>query len=80
MNCNEIVKYLSEYIDGELPVEILQEAEQHMENCQNCTAVAKTLRNTIQLYQHTGKARIAPEHRASLLTAIQEAAKSHNHE
>jgi anti-sigma factor RsiW len=80
MKCEEIVQYLSDYIDGELPVEILVEAEQHMAGCPNCTTAAKTLKNTIQLYQHTGKARIAPEHRASLLTAIQEAAKTHSHE
>lgn len=80
MKCEEIVQYLSDYIDGEMPVEILEEAEQHMATCANCTAAVKTLRNTIQLYKHTGKARIAPEHRNSLLTAIQEAAQTHNHE
>jgi anti-sigma factor RsiW len=80
MKCEEIVQYLSEYIDGELPVDILVEAEQHMSQCPNCTTAAKTLRNTIQLYQHTGKARINPEHRDSLLAAIKEASKTHIHE
>ena len=80
MKCEEIVQYLSDYIDGDLPVEILEQAEQHMAGCKNCTAAVKTLQNTIQLYKHTGKARITPEHRNTLLAAIQEAAKSHSHE
>jgi hypothetical protein len=80
MKCEEIVQYLSDYIDKELPVEVLVEAEQHMAGCKNCTTALKTLQNTIQLYKHTGKAHITPEHRDSLLSAIQEAAKSHSHE
>jgi len=80
MKCEELVKYLSDYIDKELPVKVLEEAEQHIAHCDNCTAALKTLQNTIQLYKNTGKARIAPEHRSSLLSAIQEAAETHLHE
>lgn len=80
MNCDEIVQYLSDYIDGDLPVEVLEEAERHMAGCTNCTVALKTLQNTIQLYKHTGKTYITPEHRDSLLTAIQEAARTHSHE
>jgi anti-sigma factor RsiW len=80
MKCEEIVQYLSDYIDGDMPVEVLEEAEKHMTDCPNCTTALKTLKNTIQLYKHVGKARIAPEHRTSLMTAIKEAAKTHVHE
>lgn len=78
MKCEDIVQCMSEYIDGEMPIELLEQAEQHMATCPNCTTALKTLQETIQLYKHTGKARIAPEHRASLLSAITEAAKNHS--
>ncbi len=73
MDCKDIVHCLSEYIDGELPIEVLEQAEKHMAECPKCTAAMKTLRETIQVYKLTGKARIAPEHRATMLAAIQEA-------
>jgi anti-sigma factor RsiW len=77
MKCEDIVKCLSDYIDGDMPIEVLEEAEQHLSTCTNCTTALKTLQETIQVYKLTGKARIAPEHRASLLVAIEEAARNH---
>ncbi len=77
MKCEDIVQCLSDYIDGDMPIEVLEEAEKHMATCPNCTTALHTLRETIEVYKHTGKARIAPEHRASLLIAIQEAARNH---
>lgn len=79
MECEDIVKCLSDYIDGDLPIEILEQAEKHMATCPNCTTAMRTLQETIQAYKLTGKARIAPEHRATLLCAIQEAARNHSH-
>jgi anti-sigma factor RsiW len=79
MECEDIVKCMSDYIDGDLPIEILEQAEKHMATCPNCTKAMHTLQETIQAYKLTGKARIAPEHRSSLLAAIQEAAQSHQH-
>jgi anti-sigma factor RsiW len=77
MNCEDIVKCLSDYIDGDLPIEILEQAEKHMATCPNCTTALHTLQETIEAYRISGKARIAPEHRASLLSAIREAVQHH---
>lgn len=76
MKCEDIVQCLSDYIDGDMPIEVLEEAEKHMATCPNCTTALNTLRETIQTYKLTGKARIAPEHRSTLLSAIQEAAQN----
>ncbi|HEX7556626.1 MAG TPA: zf-HC2 domain-containing protein [Leptolinea sp.] len=73
MKCEDIVQCMSDYIDGDMPIEVLEEAEQHLATCSNCTTALKTLRETIQVYKLTGKAQIAPEHRENLLAAIQEA-------
>jgi anti-sigma factor RsiW len=77
MKCEEIVQYLSDYVDGDLPLEILEEAEKHLATCPNCTTTVKTLRETINLYKGSCKTCITPEHRATLLSAIQESAKHH---
>lgn len=77
MKCEDIVQYLSDYVDGDLPVEILEEAEKHLASCPNCATTVKTLRETIELYKKSCKTCITPEHKSNLLAAIQESAKHH---
>ncbi len=48
-NCKELLGSLSEYIDDELPVELCQEIEKHLEGCENCRIVLNTTRRTIDL-------------------------------
>jgi len=48
-NCKSLLGSLSEYIDGELPVELCQEIEKHLEGCENCRVVLNTTRRTIDL-------------------------------
>ncbi len=52
-HCQQLLGSLSEYIDGELPVELCMELEQHMKECENCRVVVNTLRKTVELYQET---------------------------
>jgi len=46
MSCRELLERLSEYMDGELPQEICQEIQRHMEGCAPCVAFVKTLKKT----------------------------------
>jgi anti-sigma factor (TIGR02949 family) len=48
-DCKALLGTLSEYIDGELPVELCQEIEKHLEGCENCRVVLNTTRRTIDL-------------------------------
>ena len=48
-NCKALLGSLSEYIDGELPAELCQEIEKHLEGCENCRVVLDTTRRTIDL-------------------------------
>ena len=36
MNCEEINKYIGDYIDGELPTELIKEFENHLSTCNKC--------------------------------------------
>lgn len=48
-NCESLLGSLSEYIDGELPVELCREIEKHLEGCYDCRVVLNTTKRTIDL-------------------------------
>jgi len=49
--CDQLVECLSEYIDGDLPPELVAQLEEHMSNCTDCRIVVDTTKKTISLYQ-----------------------------
>lgn len=48
-NCQALLGSLSEYIDGELPQNLCEEIEKHLEGCDNCRVVLNTTKRTIDL-------------------------------
>ncbi len=52
MECKEILKGLSEYIDGELDPRICEELEKHMGDCHPCLVFVNTLKKTLSLYKY----------------------------
>jgi anti-sigma factor RsiW len=52
-NCQTLLGYLSDYIDGDLREELCRAIESHMAGCENCRVVVDTLRKTVYLYHHT---------------------------
>lgn len=48
-NCQALLGSLSEYIDGELPADLCQQVEKHLEGCDNCRIVLNTTKRTIDL-------------------------------
>ncbi len=51
-NCHDLLKTLSDYIDGDLDKNLCVELEQHLKECKNCKVVVDTMKKTIELYQH----------------------------
>lgn len=49
MNCEEILKILSEYIDRELEDDTEERANQHLRECERCFALLHTIEKTISL-------------------------------
>ena len=49
MSCRELFERLSEFVDGELPPEICEEIQRHMDGCSPCVAFANTLKKTADL-------------------------------
>ncbi|HET8906981.1 MAG TPA: zf-HC2 domain-containing protein [Ktedonobacterales bacterium] len=49
MTCEELVHYLSAYIDHELDAELSRDAQEHLATCQRCQVVLNTTQRLILL-------------------------------
>lgn len=50
MECRDLLRLLSDYVDGELEESLCAAIEQHMAECGHCRIVVDTLRKTVKLY------------------------------
>jgi anti-sigma factor RsiW len=73
MNCEQLVQYLSDYIDRDLSEELTAEARQHLATCRNCHIVLDTTRQTILLCREAGRRGIPIERRGDLFARLQQA-------
>ncbi len=73
MNCEELIQYLSDYIDDGLDEELRADAREHLATCQNCRVALDTTRQMIFLYRETGRQAIPAQRRALLFRRLQEA-------
>jgi predicted anti-sigma-YlaC factor YlaD len=49
LDCKHVWEYISEYIDQRLEPSVLAEMENHLENCEVCSAVMDSTRNVLVL-------------------------------
>jgi anti-sigma factor (TIGR02949 family) len=49
IDCYQVRRELSDYLDGDLTPELRVRIEDHLENCRHCTAVYDGLRNVVRL-------------------------------
>ena len=50
MLCKELIRKLSEFLDGELGPAEAEELTSHLEHCEDCRIVVDTTRKTIEIY------------------------------
>jgi anti-sigma factor RsiW len=55
MKCDELLKVLNDYVDGDVDPAICAEFEQHMAGCNPCQVVVDNIRKTITLYKSGGQ-------------------------
>ena len=53
MNCETVIRELSNYLDGDLSVSVKLELEQHLKTCKNCTLVVTQTQLTIEVFCDT---------------------------
>ena len=51
MKCEDLLKAMNEYVDGQLDPAICEEFEQHLAGCNPCHVVVDNIRQTITLYR-----------------------------
>ena len=51
MKCEELLKVLNDYVDGDIYPGICDEFEEHLEGCNPCQIVVDNVRQTIALYK-----------------------------
>ncbi len=51
MNCDELLKALNEYVDGNVDPAVCKDFEAHLQGCNPCQVVVDNIRKTISLYQ-----------------------------
>lgn len=73
MNCEELIHYLSDYIDNGLTEKLRVEAEEHLATCRNCHVVLDTTRQTIVLFKETQREGIPVDRRSALFGQLEKA-------
>ncbi len=72
MVCKELIRKLSDYLDGELDPALAQELTRHLEHCEDCRIVVDTTRKTIEIYCNTQPSPLPDEVRQRLNRALAE--------
>lgn len=52
MKCEELLKILSDYVDGDIDPAICSDFEKHLEGCSPCQVVIDNIEHTIALYRN----------------------------
>ena len=73
MTCEELLQYLSDYIDQNLDEELTAAAQEHLATCHNCRVVLDTTKQTIFLFREQGKRTIPAARRQHLFNQLQDA-------
>lgn len=77
MQCDDLVRYLSDYLDHNLAEALAAEAQAHLATCHNCRVVLDTTQQTILLYRERGKQlALPPARHARLFEQLAKALKA----
>ena len=49
MTCQQVLRQLSEYLDGELDPAMLESLKRHLEHCEDCSIIVQTTKKTIEI-------------------------------
>lgn len=75
MTCEEVVRNLSDYIDGALDPAIRAEVEDHITTCRGCRVVLDSTECTILLYRAARTTALTEDRRQLLLKKLEAACR-----
>ena len=76
MSCADLVRQLSDYIDGTLAPAVRASLEAHLADCDKCHLVLDTTRCTILLFRAAESPCLDAERRRALLRRLEKACRS----
>jgi anti-sigma factor RsiW len=66
MDCDDLLKQLNEYVDGNLEPGVCDEFRAHLKDCNPCQVVVDNIRQTIRLFRNGQEVELPPECKAKL--------------
>jgi anti-sigma factor RsiW len=70
MNCTDFLSQLTDYFDGQISPDLLEEVRVHLAGCSHCEVVLNTTRQTIEVYRGNEIYEISDDLRERLHSAI----------
>lgn len=70
MNCQNIIRELTDYLDGEMSPAMKAELEKHLTDCDDCRMVVDSTRKTIEIFCHCQPAPLPEDVRSRLHAAL----------
>ncbi len=61
MKCEDLLRALNEYVDGEVDPALCEEFQRHLDGCNPCQVVVDNIRKTITLYKEGKVYELSPE-------------------
>ena len=75
IKCKEVIRELSEYLEGELDPTLAEALMRHLEDCEDCGIVVDTTRRTIEMYCNMEPAPLPAEVKQRLQRALEQKLK-----
>jgi anti-sigma factor RsiW len=70
LNCQSVIRELSNYIDGELELSAKQELERHLNHCEDCKMVVDQTKLTVDLFCDSKPVELPPPLKVRLHDAL----------
>ena len=70
--CRELVELVTDYLEGRLSAADRSRFEQHLDECDGCTAYVEQMRKTIEALGHIPEESLSPEAERELLAAFRD--------
>ncbi len=80
LTCDDLLAYLSTYLDGELDEELSAAAREHLATCRHCQVVLDSTQRMILLGEGQRQRRIPAARRGALFARLQDALDTPNHQ
>jgi len=70
LNCNGVIREISNYIDGQLDPPVKQELERHLQDCEDCKMVVDQTRLTVEIFCDSKPVELPTDVKARLHDAL----------